>query len=53
MLRKKDEHAHGLSTGVGWVSLGIGLALTLAPNKSARFSGIGRLSRPSERRRSE
>ena len=40
MLRKMDEHAHGLSTGVGWVSLGIGLALTLAPNRSTRFLAL-------------
>jgi hypothetical protein len=32
-----DEHVEGLASGVGWVSLGMGLALTLTPRRSAGF----------------
>ncbi len=35
VLRKVDERARGLAVVVGWVSLGMGLALTLAPRSSA------------------
>ena len=48
MLNRIDDHVGVLASGVGWVSLGMGLALTLAPRTSAAFLGWGdreRLSR--------
>lgn len=39
--RKLDERARGLAAVVGWVSLGMGLALTLAPRSSATALGWG------------
>ncbi len=41
MLEQVDRHIHKLATGVGWISLGMGLFLTLAPYKSAAFLGWG------------
>ncbi len=41
VLRKIDERAQTLAAGVGWVSLGMGLALTLAPRGSAAQLGWG------------
>lgn len=45
---KSGERARGLGTGIGWISLSLGLALTLAPRKTAGFlgwSGRERLAR--------
>jgi hypothetical protein len=36
---KPGVPAQGLALGIGWISLGIGLALTLAPRRSAAFLG--------------
>lgn len=41
MLRKIDGCARGLAVGAGWVSLGMRLALTLVPCRSAAFLGWG------------
>ena len=43
MSRKTDVLVRVLALGIGWISLGIGLALTLAPLKSASFLGMGDL----------
>ena len=43
MSRKTDDLVRVLASGIGWISLGIGLALTLAPLKSASFLGMGYL----------
>ncbi len=39
VLCKVDERARGLAAVVGWVSLGMGLALTLSPRSSAMALG--------------
>ncbi len=39
MSRKMGVPAQELALGVGWISLGIGFALTLAPQQSAAFLG--------------
>ena len=41
VLRKVDVHKHELAAGVGLVSLGIGLALSFAPNRTAALLGWG------------
>lgn len=41
MLRIANDYAQEAASGVGWVSLGLGFALTLAPRKSAAFLGWG------------
>ena len=48
MTRRTADGAQMLASGIGWVSLGLGFALTLAPRRSAAFLGWGdreRLSR--------
>ena len=37
--RRIDKHLQGLCVGVGWVSLGMGLLLTLAPRSGAALLG--------------
>jgi hypothetical protein len=37
--RKVDVHKHELAAGVGLVSLGIGLALSFAPDRTASLCG--------------
>lgn len=41
MPRQTGDGAQMLASGIGWVSLGMGLALTLAPRRSAAFLGWG------------
>lgn len=41
VLRELDRHMQGLATGVGWISLGIGLLLTFAPEKGDALLGWG------------
>ncbi len=41
VLRKVDVHKHELAAGVGLVSLGIGLALSFAPDRTAALVGWG------------
>ena len=41
VARKIDRRARILAAGVGWVSLGIGLALTLAPRGTSELLGWG------------
>lgn len=41
MLRKVNDYAQEAASGVGWVSLGLGFALTLAPRESGSFLGLG------------
>ena len=41
VLRKVDLHKHELAAGVGLVSLGIGLALSFAPDRTAALIGWG------------
>jgi uncharacterized membrane protein YkgB len=41
VLRKVDIHKHELAAGVGLVSLGIGLALSFAPDRTAALIGWG------------
>lgn len=41
MSRKKGVPLQGSTRVVGWISLGIGLVLTLAPLRSAAFLGWG------------
>lgn len=41
MLRKVNDYAQEAASGVGWVSLGLGFALTLSPRESASFLGLG------------
>ena len=36
-----DEHVQNFSVGVGWISLGMGLLLTLAPRSGAALLGWG------------
>ena len=39
--RGMDKHLQSFSVGVGWVSLGMGLLLTLAPRSGAALLGWG------------
>ena len=41
VLRNVDVHKHELAAGVGLVSLGIGLVLSFAPNRTAALLGWG------------
>jgi urea transporter len=41
VLRKVDVHKHELAAGVGLVSLGIGAALSFAPDRTAALVGWG------------
>jgi hypothetical protein len=41
VLRKVDVHKHELAAGVGLVSLGIGVALSFAPERTAALVGWG------------
>ncbi len=41
VLRKVDVHKHELAAGVGLVSLGIGVALSFAPDRTAALVGWG------------
>ncbi len=41
VLRKVDVHKHELAASVGLVSLGIGLALSFAPDRTAALIGWG------------
>jgi hypothetical protein len=41
VLRNVDVHKHELAAGVGLVSLGIGLALSFAPDRTAALLGWG------------
>lgn len=41
MLRGLDRYVQGLATGVGWISLSMGLLLTFAPEKGATLLGWG------------
>ena len=41
VLRNVDVHKHELAAGVGLVSLGIGLALSFAPDRTAALIGWG------------
>ncbi len=43
MSGKTDVPVRILASGIGWISLGLGLALTMAPLKSATFLGMGDL----------
>ncbi len=45
VLRKVDVHKHELAAGVGLVSLGIGLALSFAPDRTAALVGWGERAR--------
>lgn len=45
MSAKLDDHVQGLCTGVGWISLGLGTALTLAPRGTADLLGWDRRER--------
>ena len=38
-MSPKTVPVRGLAAGIGWISLGMGLALTLAPGRSAEFFG--------------
>ncbi len=40
-LAKIGDHALGLGSGIGWISLSLGLALTVASRKTAGFLGWG------------
>ena len=45
VLSRLDPHAQRLPIGIGWISLGIGLALTRAPVGTAKFLGWERRER--------
>lgn len=40
MHRRPNETAHGLAQGIGWLSIGLGLAELLAPNRIAASLGM-------------
>ena len=43
MFDKAGIQARTIASGIGWISVGFGVALTVAPLKSAAFLGMGDL----------